>query len=149
MDYGIKIDLDKLQNILSKEESYTLNKPAKTKFTMRKVLVYYVYEQLQAELFYTDTKQTGPENQNDNYKYLLTVIDVLSKYAWVIPLKDKTGKSITEAFELILSTIKSKLLQVDKGTEFYNTNFEADLEKINNKMFSSNSDKKNTNNREI
>ena len=64
---------------------------------MRKVLVYYVYEQLQADLVFMDTKQTGPTNQNDNYKYLLIVIDVLSKYAWVMPLKDKTGKTITEA----------------------------------------------------
>ena len=109
---------------------------------MRKVLDYYVYEQLQADLVFMDTKQTGPANQNDNYKYLLTVIDILSKYAWVMPLKDKTGKTITEAFEPILSTMKPKLLQVDKGTEFYNKNFEAVLEKCNIKMFSTNSDKK-------
>ena len=109
---------------------------------MRKVLVYYVYEQLQADLVFMDTKQTGPANQNDNYKYLLTVMDILSKYAWVMPLKDKTGKTITEAFEAILSTIKPKLLQVDKGIEFYNKNFEAVLEKFNIKMFSTNSHKK-------
>ena len=45
---------------------------------MRKVLVYYVYEQLKVDLVFMDTKQTGPANQNDKYKYLLTVIDVLS-----------------------------------------------------------------------
>ena len=142
IEYGINIDLDELKNILSKEESYTTNKPAKTKFKMRKVLVYYVYEQLQADLVFMDTKQTGPANQNDNNKYLLTVIDVLSKYARVMPLKGKIGKTITEAFEPILSTIKPKLLQVDKGTEFYNTNVEAVLEKYDIKMFSTNSDKK-------
>ena len=70
-----------------------------------------------------DTKQTGLANQNDNYKYLLTVIDVLSKFAWVVPIKDKSEKTITEAFKPILSTIKPKLLQVDKGTKFYNKIF--------------------------
>ena len=80
---------------------------------MRKVLVYYVYEQLQADLVFMDTKQTGPASQNDNYKYLLTLTDVLSKYVWVVPIKFKSGKTITEAFEPILSIIKSKLLQVD------------------------------------
>ena len=142
IEYGINIDLDELKNILSKEESYTINKRSKTKFKMRKILVYYVYEQLLADLVFMDSKQTEPTNQNDNYEYLLTVIDVLSKYARVMPLKDKTGKTITETFEPILSTIKPKLLQVDKGTEFYNKNFEAMLEKYNIKMFSTNSDKK-------
>ena len=84
---------------------------------MRKVLVYYVYEQLQADLVFMNTKQTGPTNQNDNYKYLLTVIDVLSKFAWVVPIRDKSGKTITEAFEPILSTIKPKLLQMDKNMD--------------------------------
>ena len=40
----IDIELHELKNILSKEESYTINKPAKTKFPMRKVIVYYVFE---------------------------------------------------------------------------------------------------------
>ena len=59
-----------------------------------------------------------------------------------MPLKGKTGKTITEAFKPMLSTIKHKLLQVDKGTEFYIKNFEAVLEKYNIKIFSTNSDKK-------
>ena len=70
LEYNIDIELDELKNVLSKEESYTINKPAKTKFIIRKVLVYYVYEQLQADLVFTDTKQTGLASQNDNYKYL-------------------------------------------------------------------------------
>lgn len=55
---------------------------------------------------------------NDGIKYLMTVIDVFSKYAWAIPLHDKTGKSIVEALE----TIKRKpmSLWVDRGGEFYN-----------------------------
>ena len=59
-----------------------------------------------------------------------------------MPLKDKTGKSIIEAFQPILEKIKPKLLQVDKGTEFYNKYFEEMLARYNIKMFSTNSDKK-------
>ena len=93
---------------------------------MRKVIIYYynVYEQLQADLVFMNVKQCTPAKLNDNVKYLLTIINVLSKYAWVVSLKDKTGKSITEAFQPILEKIKPKLLQVDKGTEFYNKFFE-------------------------
>ena len=76
-----------------------------------------MYEQLQADLVFMDI------SQNDNCTYLLTVIDVLSKYAWVVPLKDKTGKSVTEAFETILKK-HPNLLQVNKGTEFFKSQFE-------------------------
>ena len=142
IENGIDIDLDELKRILSKEDSYTINKPAKKKYVTRKVIAYYVYEQLQADLVFMDNKQGAPAKQNDNIKYLLTIIDVLSKYAWVMPLKDKTGKSITEAFEPIIKNINIKLLQVDKGTEFYNNTFQEMLAKYNIKMFSTNSDKK-------
>ena len=128
LEHGINIELDELKRILSKEESYTINRPAKKKFITRKVIIYNVYEQLQADLVFMDNKQGAPAKENENIKYLLTVIDVLSKYAWVIPLKDKTGKSITQAFEPIIEKIKPKLLQVDKGTEFYNTYFQEMLD---------------------
>ena len=39
---------------------------------------------------------------NKGIRYLLTVIDIFSKFAWVIPLKDKTGKSVTEAFDRVI-----------------------------------------------
>ena len=41
------------------------------------------------------------KKDNEGYRFLLTVIDVLSKYAWVVPLKDKTGKSPVDAFDAI------------------------------------------------
>ena len=142
IEYGIDIDYGELKRVLSKEDSYTINKPAKRKFIMRKVIIYNVYEQLQADLVFMDIKQGAPAKLNDNVKYLLTIIDVLSKYAWVVPLTDKTGKSITEAFQPILEKIKPKSLQVDKGTEFYNKYFEDMFASYNIKMFSTNSDKK-------
>ena len=62
---------------------------------------------------------------NDNVKYLLTVIDVFSKYAWVLPLKSKTGSALTEAFSTILNDRHPAHLQIDKGTEFLNKSFQA------------------------
>ena len=41
---------------------------------------------------------------NNGYRYLLVCIDVFSKYAWVIPLKNKTGLSLVKAFKVILSS---------------------------------------------
>ena len=46
---------------------------------------------------------------NDNYNYILTVIDVLSKYAWAIPIKRKTGDFVVEAFKKVFKERKSKI----------------------------------------
>ena len=53
---------------------------------------------------------------------LLCGIDIFSKYAWVILLKDKRGTTITNAFQKILDESNRKLnkIWVDEGSEFYN-----------------------------
>ena len=59
---------------------------------------------------------------NKGFRFLLCVIDIFSKYAWVVPLKDKKGITITNAFQKILkeSNRKPNKIWVDKGSEFYN-----------------------------
>ena len=62
----------------------------------------------------------------------MCVIDLFSKYAWVIPLKDKKGTSIVNAIKKIISEgRKPNKTWVDQGTEFYNQSFK-DFLKINN-----------------
>ena len=61
---------------------------------------------------------------NKRIKHLLCAIDLFSKYAWVIPLKDKKGTSIVNVFQKIIS--KERKLNktwVDQGSEFYNQSF--------------------------
>ena len=59
---------------------------------------------------------------NKGFRFLLSVIDIFSKYAWVVPLKDKKGISIVYAFQKILDGLSGKAnkIWVDKGSEFYN-----------------------------
>ena len=69
---------------------------------------------------------------NKGNKYLLCTIDLLSKYAWVVPLKDKKETSIVNAFQNIISERrKPNKIWVDQGSEFYNNSFKKFL-KINN-----------------
>ena len=69
---------------------------------------------------------------NKGIKYLLCAIDLFSKYAWVVPLKDKKWVTIVNAFQKIISEgRKPNKIWVDQGTEFYN-NFFIDFLKINN-----------------
>ena len=59
-------------------------------------------------------------NFNRGVKCLLAVIDVFSRYGWLIPLKDKTGKSVASALETIFKERKPEKMWVDKGKEFDN-----------------------------
>ena len=69
---------------------------------------------------------------NERIRFLLCVIDIFSKYPWVVPLKDKKGVSIANAFQKILddSNRKPNKIWVDKGSEFYNDLFQK-LLKVN------------------
>ena len=59
---------------------------------------------------------------NRGFKYLLAVIDIFSKYGWLIPLKDKTGETVASALKTIFKERKPEKICVDKGKEFYNKN---------------------------
>ena len=81
---------------------------------------------------------------NKRFKFLLCVIDICSKYAWVVPLKDKKGVSIVNAFQSILnkSNRKSNKIWVDKGSEFYNISMKLWLEKNDIEMYSTRNERK-------
>ena len=69
---------------------------------------------------------------NKGIKYLLCAIDLFSKYAWVIPLKDEKGTSIVNGFKKIISKgRKPNKIWVDQGSEFSSNSFK-DFLKINN-----------------
>ena len=79
---------------------------------------------------------------NKGFRFLLSVIDVFSKYVWVVPLKDKKGVTITNAFQKILkeSDRKPNKIWVDKGSQFYNSSFKKWLKDNNIKMYSTHKD---------
>ena len=74
----------------------------------------------------------------------LCVIDIYSKYAWVVPLKDKKGVSIVNAFQSILkkSNRKPNKIWVDKGGEFYNRSMKSWLQKIDIEIYSTHNEGK-------
>ena len=75
---------------------------------------------------------------NKGFRFLLCVIDIFSKYAWVVPLKDKKSISIVNAFQKILkeSDRKPNKIWVDKGSEFYNNSFKKWLKDNDIEMYS-------------
>ena len=80
---------------------------------------------------------------NKGFRFLLCVIDIYSKYVWVVP-KDKKGISIVNAFQSILkkSEIKPNKIWVDKGSQFYNRSMKSWLEKNDIEMYSTHNEGK-------
>ena len=104
------------------------------KFDKRKV-----YSQFKDNLWGVDLADMQSLSRKiKGIKYLLSVIDLYSKYAFVIPLKDKKGISIVNAFNKIInqSNRKPNKIWVDQGGEFYNNVFEKWLSDNDINMYS-------------
>lgn len=118
---------------LAGEGVYSLHKPARKTFKRNKCIVSYVDEQWQADL--VDMQPYSGSNQG--CRYLLTVIDMFSKFAFVVPLKDKTGPTLKVAFQDIFETKRiPEKLQTDQGTEFENSTLDIYLHSMGVKHFS-------------
>ena len=117
-----------------------LHKPVRRKFLRRSVISYSIDDIWGADL--VDMREWNKDNKGFNH--LLTVIDVLSKYAWGVPLKDKRGDTVTAALKSIIdkSGRTPNHLWVDEGAEFYNKVMKAYLDKNNINMYSTYSENK-------
>ena len=75
---------------------------------------------------------------NKEFRFLLCIIDIFSKYVWVVSLKDKKDVSIVNAFQKILddSVRKPNKIWVGKGGEFYNSSFKKWLKGNDSEMYS-------------
>ena len=93
-----------------------LHKLVRKKFKRRRVLVSGIDKIWAADL--ADMKAFSKDNRG--VTYLLCIIDIFSKYGWLVPLKDKTGKSVASALRTIFEERKPEKMWVDKGKEFYN-----------------------------
>ena len=113
---GVNVPLD-FNEQLAKE----LHKPIIRKSKKRKV-----YSRFKDDIWGADLADMQLISTfNKGFRFLICVIDIFSKYALVVPLKDKKGVSIVNAFQKILkeSDRKPNKIWVDKGSEFYNSSF--------------------------
>ena len=90
-----KLPVATVREKLEADLGYTLHKLTRRRFRTLPVLVFAINEQWVADLI----EVGNIAKSNRGYRYLLTVVDVLSKYAWVEPVKSKTGKDLAAAFE--------------------------------------------------
>jgi len=126
----------KVIDFLTKQDAYTLHRDIKRRFPRRKTLAFGIDDLWQADL----VDLSSLSRDNDGYRYILTCIDVFSKFARVALLKTKTAKAVTDSFAELIRDKKPTLLQTDKGTEFLNTAFQKLLADKNIKHYTSEND---------
>ena len=122
----LNVTFNVIKDWLSSQDTYTLHKDARRKFKRNKIIVHGIDEQWQVDL--VDMNTLAKENKG--YRYLLTCIDILSKFAWVVPLKSKMARNVIGGFEknFKMGRIPIKL-QSDGGCEFNNTTFKQYMKK--------------------
>ena len=124
---------------LQSKDTYTLHKPVRYNFLRNRVIVTEVDDQWQSDL----VDMSSLARLNKGYKFLLTCIDIFSKFAWVVPLKNKAGESLVNGFLSILNTGRCpEKLQTDKGIECLNRNFQSLLKENSIHFFTTNSELK-------
>ena len=101
---------------LSEQDAYTLHKPVRRRFKRSCVVVGDPNQQRQADL----VDMSRLKKSNDRTTFLLTVIDVFSKRAWCIPLKNKSAASLVAAFTQLPRERSPITWQTDKGSDLLN-----------------------------
>ena len=137
------------QQLLAKE----VFRPQVTKFRRQRIIPLNKDETWSADLI----GKSSLSKYDNNYKFILTVIDIFTKYVWAVPLKNKSGLSITNGFIIVSSESpqggsespqggfedrKPEKLWVDRGSEFYNKTFKSLLKEYKTKLYSTYSDLK-------
>ena len=112
-----KVPVKKTKEWLTSQDTYTLHKPVRYKFQRRRVMSYGIGDLLQCDL--VDVSKFAKYNKG--VKFLLVCIDVFSKYAHAIPLKNKSAASVLSAFKTLFKKLGVvKHLHTDGGKEFFN-----------------------------
>lgn len=137
-DKKYNISLTQIKKWLSEQDAYSLNKRVKRNFQRGRVIVSGIDDQWDVDL----ASFAKDSDENDGYKYLLVVIDIFSRYAWIEPLKDKTSKNIVTAFNKILKQgRKPRRLRSDAATDFTSRDFQNNLKKKKITHFTTHSEK--------
>lgn len=117
-----------------------LHRRTRVNYPRRWVIIKGLDETFQADL----VEMQSYAKQNKNYRYILVVIDIFSKFVWAEPIKTKTGGDVSKAMKKIFLSNNRipKNLQTDLGKEFYNSQFQNLMKKFNVNHYSSYSNKK-------
>jgi len=114
----VSVSSNSIRTFLREEPSYTLHRPARKKYKRDFVFATNIQDCWHIDLM----EMQCYKSKNDGVRYLLVVIDVLSKFLWIRTLRDKTATSVKEALKNIIDSSGQccETIYSDKGLEFNN-----------------------------
>ena len=141
---GLNVSRREVKEWLETQDTYTRHKPVIKRHKFQKTYVNDLADQIQLDL--VDISKFSHKNQG--YRWILTGIEILSRYGFAVPVQRKDTSHMTEAVDRLLQEFKTgfgkfpNVVQFDDGNEFYNVGVRRLLESKNIKYFSTKSDKK-------
>lgn len=112
-----KIGRRRIRQFLNNEDPYSLYKPIRKTFPRSKVIVNTIDSMWDGDL----ADVSNISSHNDGYKFLLVLIDIFSRYLFIIPLRNKHHQNIIDGLKSVFQTErKPHTLRTDKGSEFKN-----------------------------
>lgn len=137
---NLKASSKEVKKWLAKKDTYTKFTYSRKNFKRNPIIALHIDQQWQGDL----ADMANIRRDNDNVTFLLVLIDVVSKYLWVEPLKSKSGRDVLEGFKKIFSRTKRTplKLQTDDGKEFWDKGVQNYLKTRKINFFTLRSDKK-------
>ena len=143
-DDGLSVSRRIVKEWLKTQDTYTRHKPIVRKHKFQRTFVKDLADQIQMDL----VDMGKYKNQNKGYYWILTAVEILSRYAFTIPVYRKDTKNMTKAVGELLEEFKERfgkypnVAQFDEGKEFYNVGVRDLLTKNDVEYFSTNSERK-------
>ena len=143
-EQNLNVSKKAVKNWLKTQDTYTRYKPIIRKHKYRKTYVNNFADQMQLDL--VDMGKYG--NKNKGYRWILTAIEILSRYVFAIPVYRKNTENMTKAVNKLLENFKKRfdkypnVIQFDEGKEFYNVGVRDLLKSRDVNYFSSKPEKK-------
>ncbi len=130
------IKVKDVEIFLSKQQTYTLHKPVKRRFPRNKIVTAGLDVDWQADL----ADLSSLKQYNNGHTFILVCVDVLSKYLWAEPMKNKTAEQTANAMQRILDTGRTPWrLCTDRGKEFKGHTFQILMQKHDIQYFNATS----------
>jgi hypothetical protein len=135
---GLGVTRKQVKEWLKTQDTYTRYKPIVRRHQFRQTSVEYLGEQIQMDL----VDMSKYRNKNKGYNWILTAVELLSRYAFTVPVLRKDTNNMTTAVTELLGQFKGhfavypKLAQFDDGKEFSNVGVKSLLEKLGVRYFS-------------
>lgn len=133
------IGLSRIRQWLQNNDVYSMHRAARRRYKRRHVITAGIDDEFDTDLM--DVQKWSAFN--DGTRFLLIVIDIFSKYLWVVPLKNKTGITVKNGFETVFKQKRiPRKIRSDSGTEYTGKIVQAFFKKMGVKHFTTNNEGK-------